>query len=328
MNSDHKETWESHLCFDALSPLINSGNKAIALHASRDLKGRSLQVQDLWQEEEAHSIIKKQLPGGSWKYPNPPGNEAEENFNQYQTFKDLGILIEKYGFDKTHPAIQNTAEYLFSVQTDEGDFRGIYDKQYTPNYSAAIAELLIKAGYADDPRLKRVFDWLLATRQHDGGWALPFRTRGYNIDVTYAHPVTIQPDYSKMYSHMVTGVVLRAFAAHQQYRNAPEAKQAGQILTSSLFKNDHYADRGANKYWLQFVFPFCYTDLISALDSLSLLGFSENEPQIEKALNWFIGHQQPSGLWDFKITAGRDKGISQLWLALAACRIFKRFYGV
>ena len=59
MNSDHKETWESHLCFDALSPLINSGNKAIALHASRDLKGRSLQVQDLWQEEEAHSIFKR-----------------------------------------------------------------------------------------------------------------------------------------------------------------------------------------------------------------------------------------------------------------------------
>jgi len=325
MNSDHKETWESHLCFDALSPLINSGNKAIASFACRDLKGRSLQVQDLWQEKEAQSIIKKQLPDGSWKYPNPPGNEAEENFNQYQTFKNLGILIEKYGFDKTCPAIQNTAEYLFSVQTDEGDFRGIYDKQYTPNYTAAIAELLIKAGYSGDRRIKRVFNWLLATRQLDGGWALPFRTQGYNIDVTYSHPTTIQPDFSKPFSHMVTGVVLRAFAAHPKNRNAPEAGQAGRLLLGSLFNKDSYPDRGTCKYWLQFVFPFCYTDMISALDSLSLLVFSEKEPQIEKALNWFVDQQQPSGLWDFKITAGRDKDTLQLWLALAVCRIFKRF---
>lgn len=325
MNSDHKETWESHLCFDALSPLINSGNKAIALFACRDLKGRSLQVQDLWQEKEAQSIIKKQLPDGSWKYPNPPGNEAEKNFNQYQTFKNLGILIEKYGFDKTHPAIQKTAGYFFSVQTDEGDFRGIYDKQYTPNYTAAIAELLIKAGYAEDRPIKSIFEWLLTMRQRDGGWALPFRTKRYNIDVTYSHPTTIQPDYSKPFSHMVTGVVLRAFAAHSQYRNAPEAKHAGRILMDSMFKNDNYADRGTSKYWLQFVFPFCYTDLISALDSLSLLGFPEKEPQIERALNWFVGQQQPTGLWDFNITAGRGKETSQLWLALAVCRIFKRF---
>ena len=93
----------------------------------------------------------------------------------------------------------------------------------------------------------------------------------------------------------------------------------------SMFKNDNYADRGTNKFWLQFVFPFCYTDLISALDSLSLLGFSEKELQIEKALNWFIDQQLPTGLWDFRITAGRNKETSQLWLALAVCRIFRRF---
>ena len=325
MNINRKDTWESRFRFDALSPLVESGNKSIALLACRDLKGQRIQTQDLWQQREAQSLIKKQLSDGFWKYPTKSGNTAEEKLNQYQTFKNLGTLIEKFGFDKTHPAIQKTAEYFFSVQTDEGDFRGIYDKQYTPNYTAAITELLIKAGYADDLRIKRVFDWLLAARQQDGGWALPLRTQGYNIDVTYAHPATIQPDVSKPFSHMVTGVVLRAFAAHPQYKNAPDAKQAGQMLLNSLFQKDSYADRGTSKYWLQFVFPFCYTDLISALDSLSLLDFSMNEPQIEKALNWFSDQQMPTGLWQFKITAGQDKDTLQLWLALAVCRVFKRF---
>ncbi|HWP79024.1 MAG TPA: hypothetical protein VN446_00125 [Candidatus Acidoferrum sp.] len=327
MGIREKERWEGRLRFDALSPLIESGNKAVALFACRDLTGQNLQARDLWQEKEALSLIKKQLPDGSWKYPSPPGNAAGENYAQYQTFKNSGVLIEKYGFDKAHPAIQKAAEYFFSVQTDEGDFRGIYDKQYTPNYTAAISELLVKAGYADDPRIIRAFEWLLLSRQRDGGWALTFRTQGYPVDVTYSHPVTIGPDDAKPFSHMVTGVVLRAFAAHPQYQNAPEAKHAGQMLVGSLFKNDRYADRGASKYWLQFVFPFCYTDLISALDTLSLLRFSAGEPQIEKAINWFVETQQPSGLWDFKITAGRDKANTQLWLALAVCRILKRFAG-
>lgn len=323
MNETHMDDWNSRFRYDALSPLIESGNEAVTLFARRDLKEMRVSVQSLWQHREAQSLIKKQLPDGSWKY----GASAEENLDQYQTFKNLATLIEKYGFNQSHPAIRKTAEYLFSFQTDEGDFRGIYDKQYTPNYTAAIAELLIKAGYTDDPRIERVFAWLLAARQQDGGWALPFRTRGYTIDVTYTHPTTIQADVSKPFSHMVTGVVLRAFAAHPRYKHAPEATYAGRMLAGSLFQRDRYADRGTSKYWLQFVFPFCYTDLISALDFLSQLGFLPEEPQIEKALNWFIENQQQSGLWRLKITAGRDKETLQLWLALAICRVFKRFYG-
>ena len=125
---------------------------------------------------------------------------------------------------------------------------------------------------------------------------------------------------------MVTGVVLRAFAAHPKYRGSKEARQAGRLLHSNLFKRDNYPDRAAPEYWLRFSFPFWFTDLISALDSLSLLGFSKTEPNIEKALTWFIENQQENGLWELKITMGRNRDILQLWLALAICKIFKRFY--
>ena len=108
MSLSREEPWERHLHFDALSRLIESCNKAIALFACRDLKGQLIQVQDLWQEREAQSIIKKQQSDGFWKYPTKSENTAEEN---------------------AHPAIQKTTEYFFSVQTVEGDFRGIYDKQ-------------------------------------------------------------------------------------------------------------------------------------------------------------------------------------------------------
>lgn len=125
---------------------------------------------------------------------------------------------------------------------------------------------------------------------------------------------------------MVTGVVLRAFAAHPKYRELKEARQAGKLLLLSLFKKDNYPDRAGAEYWFRFSFPFWFTDLISALDTLSLLGFSSQESQIDKALKWFAKHQRKNGLWELKILKGRNKDIIELWLALAICRIFKRFY--
>jgi hypothetical protein len=125
---------------------------------------------------------------------------------------------------------------------------------------------------------------------------------------------------------MVTGVVLRAFAAHPTYRKSKEAHQAGKLLLSSLFRRDHYPDRAGAEYWLRFSFPFWFTDLVSALDTLSLLGFSAQEPQIEKAVQWFRKNQQRTGLWQFKVLKGKDKDVLELWLALGVCRILKGFY--
>jgi hypothetical protein len=166
---------------------------------------------------------------------------------------------------------------------------------------------------------------LISIRQNDGGWAIPFRTKNYGIKVISTHPETIEPDRSKPFSHMITGVVLRAFSAHPEYRKSKEAKQAGKLLLLNLFNKDNYPDRAGADYWLRFTYPFWFTDLISALDSLSLLKFSKQEPHIGKAMGWFIRHQQRDGLWKLKILKGQHKDVLQLWLALAICRIFKRF---
>jgi hypothetical protein len=75
-----------------------------------------------------------------------------------------------------------------------------------PTTRPSILELLVKAGYGNDPRVLRGFDWLLGTRQADGGWANPLRTRGMNL--RRLGPLTVEPDASKPFSHLVTGVVL------------------------------------------------------------------------------------------------------------------------
>jgi hypothetical protein len=124
----------------------------------------------------------------------------------------------------------------------------------------------------------------------------------------------------------VTGVVLRAFAAHPHYRNAPAAQAAGALLGSRLFKPDMYPDRRTTAFWTHFAYPFWFTDLLSALDSLSLLGFSGNELTTDRALTWFVRHQDRTGLWRLHMTHGGRQPDRHAWLTLAICRVFARFF--
>jgi len=323
--------WIQRLKFDPIPILIKSKNKALAYFAKRDLLESSVEsVETLWNLPNVVKTICKQQVDGSWKYH---GGESfvrsQQNYNQLETYRILGQLVELYGFTNEHPAIKKAADFLFGFQTDEEDFRGIYGTQYTPNYSAAIIELLIKAGYGEDLRIERGFKWLLSIRQNDGGWVIPFRTVGTKSSKflqVMKDPEPIKPDKSKLFSHCVTGVVLRAFAAHRKYRRTKEAKVAGCLLKSRFFQPDRYPDRKDPSFWTKFTFPFWFTDLLSALDSLSVLGFTKDDLQIENALKWLSERQREDGLWKLTLLKSESVDDLPLWMSLTICRIFKRFY--
>lgn len=319
--------WLKELPFDPLPPLLRSGSEAVELFTRKYLLDEAVSFELLHELPEPKRLFRRQQPDGSWLYPGGSKKiRSAENYNQIETYRNLGILIEQYGQDNKHPAIRNAAEWLFTFQANEGDLRGIYGNQYSPNYTAGIAELLIKAGYEDDPRIARIFKWLLEIRQDDGGWAIPLRTLDYNLDVISSNEPPVMPDRERPFSYMVTGVVLRAFAAHKNYRRSKEAKQAGELLISRFFKKDSYPDRAAPDFWLRFSFPFWFTDLISSLDSISLLSFPKNEPRIKSALQWFVDNQDATGLWDLKVLKGHNRDVLRLWLVFSICRTFKRFY--
>lgn len=319
--------WRELLRHDPIPPLLSCGNPAIEYFAKRDLLNHHVgPISDLWNLEAVERILAKRQPNGSWKYKN--GNyriRSPQNYDQLETYRVLRVLVEKYGLVKEDPAIERAAEFMFGFQTSDGDLRGIYGNQYSPNYTAGIMELLIKAGYVEDPRIEKGFRWLLSIRQHDGGWAIPLRTINANLSAIAMKSQTIEPDISKPSSWLATGVVLRAFATHPKYRRAREAIVAGGVLKSRIFKRDAYPDRGTVEYWTRFAFPFWFTDLLSALDSLSKLGFGKGDSDIAAGLGWFAKAQRPSGLWRLKIVNSGGDRDTPLWIDLAICRLIKRF---
>jgi hypothetical protein len=194
----------------------------------------------------------------------------------------------------------------------------MYGNQYSPNYSASITEFLIKAGY-NGTRIKKSLDWLLEIRQDDGGWAIPLRTRSEKLDALYQKE-TIEPDKTKPFSHLVTGIVLRPFSLLNLYKE--KVYEAGMLLVDRVFTRDKYSDRQGVEYWTKFTYPYHWTDILSTLDTLTQLGIKEH-PKICEIQAWFDGRKQKDGTYDVSVMAGAKYKDIKYWITLRYLSILK-----
>jgi len=313
--------WRSDLKVDPIPLLLSSRSEAVRFLARRDLLGTPGDERRLWELPAPRTLVGRQRPDGSWKYPSR--KSLQRAYDAYQTYHALGDLVEKYGFDRRSQAVAKAVDYIYSTQTEEGDIRGIYGPQYSPNYTAAMTEIAIKAGYAGDPRIENALEWLFSMRQDDGGWAVPIRSVGMSFSESLKAEGPVRPDRDKRFSHLITGIVLRAFAAHPRWREDEGIRKAANLLVGRFFKPDVYADRRAPSYWESTSFPFFWTDILSSLDTVSRLGIRRSEKNVEKGLAWLSSKQKPSGYFGLKLLAcAREPDIDN-WIVLASSRVFK-----
>ena len=299
-------SWLSVLKYDPVGPLLESEDEAVAYFTRRYLLGEDVPpLECVWGLPEARAVLRRQQPDGSWK---PAGRKAcpGVKYPLVEAYRHLRILVDQYGLDRRHPAIEKAAGYVFSCQTGEGDFRGILANQYAPYYTGAIMGLLITAGYADDPRIGKGFRWLLEVRQDDGGWVIgsPGVIGLGHLTAKEINDLTSNPDRetarafdrSKPFSAAGTGMVLRAFAAHPEYRRSDAARKAAGLLKSKLLREDNWSSYRRPDHWVRFQYPFWWTNLASALDTLSLIGIPKEDADVGRALGWLAEHQRADGL--------------------------------
>jgi hypothetical protein len=306
----------------AITTLLNSGNPALILFTKRDLLGEDVNIEQLWTLPRVKTLLKHQQPNGSWLYPNKNAIlRSPTNYNQYQTYKAVAELVECYGLNNKSDAVRNAAKYLFSFQTPQGDFRGLYGNQYSPNYSASITEFLIKAGYTGR-RITNSLHWLLELRQDDGGWAIPFRTRNEKLDALNQKN-TLEPDTTKPFSHLITGIVLRPFSLLSAYRGT--VKAAGLLLAERVFTRDTYSDRRGVEYWTKFTYPYRWTDILSTIDALTRLDITHH-PKINDIKRWFTKQKHDDGTYNVNVMAGAKYKDVKYWITLQYLRVLQRCY--
>lgn len=320
--------WIDYLGINPLGLLLGSDDPALCYFVERDILDQDPgDVKQLWELPVPQKIVSKQRMDGAWVYKgNRSGDEFGENYELLETWKKLRVLVEMYGFNRRHASVEHAAEFIFSCQTAEGDIRGILSNQYTPYYMGAMMEILIKAGYTEDARIAGGFKWLMDMRQDDGGWVIPLMQRKMQEYYRLYNQPPILPQKEKPFSHMASGMVIRAFAAHPGYGATPEAQAAAGLLKSRLFQRDVYTSRQSEEYWFKFQFPFWWTSLLTVLDSLMCMSFPKDDADIQKGLDWLIAHQEPNGSW--RRSYGKLNGVDlNLWTSYAVCRVLKYFLG-
>ena len=93
--------WSDQLNYNPVPALLDSGNEAITVFTKRDILDNTVTIENLWQLPECRRILRKQRPDDPWLYPG--GNKdirSQENYNQLETYRNLGILVEQYEMKK------------------------------------------------------------------------------------------------------------------------------------------------------------------------------------------------------------------------------------
>ena len=325
--------WANRLRTDPIPALANSNYPAVRFFTHCDLlDAETNAVEEIWKIPQAQKILQKQQSDGSWKKPGEHKYPAIKH-NLIETWRNLNELVSKYSFTRSHSKIEGACEYILSCQTGAGDIRGVLANQYATYYTGAMLSTLIYAGYENDPRTEQAFQWLLGMRQNDSAWSIPMITHKFDRETQYRLSTeflpSVEPDRAKPFSHNCTGMVLRAFAAHPVYRTSEAARIAAGLLKSRFFREDSYSSYHDAGYWVRFEYPFWWNNLVSAMDTITVIQPGVFDEPIQRAVQWIVDHQEADGLWNIAYTGKQIKdnvknNETRYWIGLAICRILKR----
>ena len=96
------------------------------------------------------------------------------------------------------------------------------------------------------------------------------------------------------------------------------------LLADRVFTRDKYSDRSGVEYWTKFTYPYHWTDILSTIDTLTLLGI-KNHPKIDEIKQWFKKHKQKNGIYKVNIMAGAKYKDVKYWITLQYLKVLRRF---
>ena len=223
-------------------------------------------------------------------------------------------LLEDMKTDKEEGFIQVTLEKMLSWQQKDGYILGPYHDLFPlPHYNGYAVRNLFIYGLGDDPRVKKLADWLLSMQRHDGGWVIP-----YQEDVKYL------PEYRNMKAHDFMGLVrrgetprsdpkgyrdtpsctwttmmvVRGLARNEKYRRRKELRKGADFFLDRFFKrNWHEAYYRSEKNWTRLIYPPYIGSGLTALYLLTILGYGPSDGRMEKPIRWLLSQRHSDGYW-------------------------------
>ena len=225
-----------------------------------------------WAREQ----LRLQGPKGFWE-PREPKNVREWidflYFPKYRSTNWRALVLSDLGLDATDPRIKKIAELYFDYKLRlSSPFNFFYEEACI---SGTTARMMTRFGYGDDPRVRKLYDWLIEDQRDDGGWNCSQGTPG-TLDVW-------EP--------------LAAFAAVPPAKRSPKMERA--IAAGAEFYLGRRLFREGRPYapWLRLHYPNHYLyDVLIGLDLVTQFGYA-GDRRLRPALEILAKKRRNDGSW-------------------------------
>lgn len=264
-------------------------------------------------------LLRIQKPDGTW--PISRVRKAEEDAGPgppvgwtYTTMLRNLQLLEDCYTDKGEGYISAALEKILSWQSKEGYILGPKHNLFPlPHYNGYAVRNLIIFGMGDDPRVKKLADWLLSIQRHDGGWVIPYqedikalpeyrymKMRDFMELVKRGDTPKADPKGFKEVPSCIwtTMMVIRGLARDPKYRRRKEILRGADFFLDRFFrKNPHTTYYHSDKSWTHLQYPPYPGNGLSALYLLTLLGYGPSDSRMEKPIRWLMDARHADGFW-------------------------------
>ena len=273
----------------------------------------------------AHDQLQAQGPKGYWEPREPKDLKGWIDFLYYPKYLSTNwraLVLADLGVDAKDPRIRRLADLIFRFKLRlSSPFNFFHEEACV---AGNTARMMTRFGYADDLRVRKLYDWLLEDQREDGGWNCSQDTPG-TLDVW-------EP--------------LAAFASLPKAKRSPKMDAA--ISRGAEFYLERRLFREGPRYppWFRLHYPnHYYYDILVGLDVLAQLGFA-GDRRLRPALGLLTERRRPDGTWRIDRLhpdvsgpqAGQyRKGVTPLqierpggpskWITLKALRVLKAVEG-
>ncbi|EQD35335.1 nitrogenase subunit NifH (ATPase)-like protein, partial [mine drainage metagenome] len=185
----------------------------------------------------------------------------------YRTTNWNALVLADLGLDRHDRGIRTIAERIVDYKLRLSSPFNFFHEEVC--IVGNTARMLTRFGFGDDPKVRRLYDWLLDDQRADGGWSCAQGTPG-TLDAWEA---------------------LAAFAVIPKAERSPRMDRA--IERGAEFYLGRRLFQEGKRYapWFRLHFPTHYFyDLLVGLDLLTRLGYA-GDPRLAPALEWLRGRR-------------------------------------
>jgi hypothetical protein len=198
------------------------------------------------------------------------------NFLWFPPFRSTiwkALVISDLGLDASDMRVRRIAELIFEYKLQLSSPFNFFHEEVC--IVGNTARMMTRFGYGDDPKVRRLYDWLIEDQREDGGWNCSQGTPG-TLDCWEA---------------------LAAFASVPKAKRSRKMEKAIDRGAEFYLKRKLFQEGRRYAPWFRFHYPNHYFyDILVGLDVITQLGYA-GDRRLEPALKILRDKRRNDGTW-------------------------------